>query len=316
MYEGHFQFDRTPFANIPDPSFLYPSPEHEKALATLEYALISRTGFCVITGDVGAGKTTLVRHVLQNIEGHIHVGLVSNTQCETFDELLRWILLAFDLEYKEKGKVEMYDDFVQFLIRQHEVEEPVTLIIDEAQNLSIENLEQLRMLSNVNSEKGQLLQTILVGQPELWDLLHNPALVQFAQRISHDYFLKPLGNTAMVEAYVKYRLRSAGGKEDLFEPGTFELIWHATKGVPRLINLVCDTALVFGYGDECETISVDVIKQVIEHKRSSFSTSSIQSAFKQDQKETTERLEPKDQTSKTRKLSVIERAAQKLNNKI
>ena len=170
MYEAFYNLTKAPFANIPDPGLLFLSPQHQRALSVLKYALMARAGFCVITGDVGAGKTTLVRRLLQNLDAPLEVGLVSNTQCDSFEEFLQWILLAFDLEYRGKEKVELYDTFVGFLVDQFRKGRPVTLIIDEAQHLGPEYLEQLRMMSNVNTEKGQILQTILIGQPELWDL--------------------------------------------------------------------------------------------------------------------------------------------------
>jgi len=261
---------RPPFANIPDPSFLYPSVQHQRATSILKYALMARAGFCVITGDIGAGKTTLVRSVLKDLNMPVCAGLVSNTQCESFDELLRWILLAYDLDYRNKDKVEMYDQFVQFLVAQFQKGEPVTLIIDEAQNLSLELLEQLRMLSNVNTEKGQILQTILVGQPELWDLLRDPSMIQFAQRISYDYFLKPLDGTKDVQQYIQHRLKIAGGATDLFEQSAYQRICEATSGVPRLINLLCDTALVYAYADESKQVSKKIVEQVITDKHASF----------------------------------------------
>jgi len=261
---------RPPFANIPDPSFLYPSVQHQRATSILKYALMARAGFCVITGDIGAGKTTLVRSVLKDLNMPVCAGLVSNTQCESFYELLRWILLAYDLDYRNKDKVEMYDEFVQFLVAQFQKGEPVTLIIDEAQNLSLELLEQLRMLSNVNTEKGQILQTILVGQPELWDLLRNPSMIQFAQRISYDYFLKPLDGAKDVQQYIQHRLKVAGGDPDLFEQSVYQPISEATNGVPRLINLLCDTALVYAYAEESKQVSKAIVDQVVADKHASF----------------------------------------------
>ncbi len=270
MYEPFYNLTRPPFANIPDPEFLFLSPQHRQALSILQYALIARAGFCVITGDIGAGKTTLVRRVLQTLNQQVHVGLVTNTQCETFEELLQWILLAFELEYRGKGKVEMYDEFVQFLIARHRAGRPVTLIIDEAQNLGITNLEQLRMLSNVNTEKGQILQTILVGQPELWELLRDPKLQQFAQRISYEYFLTPLDSCDLVREYVRYRIGNAGGDPGIFEEATYRAIWTATGGVPRLINLLCDTALVYGYGEGEPEIRLDTVLKVVNDKQGAF----------------------------------------------
>ena len=271
MYEQFYGLKKPPFANIPDPGFLYLSPQHKKGLAILQYALMARAGFCVITGDVGAGKTTLVRKLLQSLDQPVEIGLVSNTQCDSFEELLRWILLAFDLEYRGKDKVEMYDTFVSFLIAQHEQQRPVTLIIDEAQLLGAEYLEQLRMLSNVNTAKGQILQTVLVGQPELWDLLRKPELSQFSQRISYDYFLAPLEDAETTADYIRHRLTSAGGDPSLFEPECFGPIWEATGGVPRLINLVCDTALIYGYAEEQRSITPELIKKVLQDKEVGFS---------------------------------------------
>jgi general secretion pathway protein A len=269
VYESFFGLTRPPFSNIPDPDYLYLSPQHRRALSVLHYALMTRAGFCVITGNVGAGKTTLVRSLLKSVDQDIEVGLVSNTQVESFEELMRWILLAFDLDYRGKDKVEMYDDFVRYLIDRFRAGRPVTLIIDEAQHLGLANLEQLRMLSNVNTEKGQILQTILVGQAELWDLLRRRELQQFTQRISYDYFLGPLDDSELIRAYVEHRLKCAGAATNLFEDDTFDLIWSATGGVPRLINLVCDTALVYGYGEERRTIDRRLVEQVIADKGNS-----------------------------------------------
>jgi general secretion pathway protein A len=269
VYESFYGLSKPPFSNIPDPDYLFLSPQHRRALSVLQYALMTRAGFCVITGNVGAGKTTLVRSLLKSVDQEIEVGLVSNTQVESFEELMRWILLAFDLDYRGKDKVEMYDDFVRYLIDRFRAGRPVTLIIDEAQHLGMENLEQLRMLSNVNTEKGQILQTILVGQAELWDLLRRRELQQFTQRISYDYFLGPLDSPELTRAYVEHRLKYAGAEPDIFEPDTFDLIWSGTGGVPRLINLVCDTALVYGYGEERATISRRIVEQVLADKSDS-----------------------------------------------
>ncbi|MCP5178813.1 MAG: AAA family ATPase [Pseudomonadales bacterium] len=267
MYQHFYNFTRPPFDNIPDPGFLYLSPQHERVLSVLKYALLSRTGFCVITGNVGAGKTTLVRSILYDLGRSTVVGLVSNTQCDSFEELMRWILLSFNLEYRNKDKVEMYDDLVQFLIRQNEKGNFVTLIIDEAQHLDMRVLEQLRMLSNVNTERGQLLQIVLVGQPELSDLLRKPEIQQFAQRISYDHFLGPLESAEITERYVRHRLSAVSDRDDIFEPNTYALIHKASGGIPRLINMICDTSLVYGFAEELQTIPLRIIEQVLADKR-------------------------------------------------
>ncbi len=271
MYEAFYGLTKPPFANVPDPDFLYLSPQHQRGLSTLRYALLTRAGFCVVTGDVGAGKTTLIRSLLQDLDMDVEVGVVSNTHCDSFEEFLRWILLAFDLEYRGKEKVEMYDELITYMISRYEHGFPVTLIIDEAQHLGFDVLEQLRMLSNVNTEKGQVLQTILVGQPELWDLLRCPELSQFSQRISYDYFLGPLENADVTGEYVMHRLRHAGCDEEIFEQDTYYQIYKATGGVPRLINLVCDTALVYGFAQEKPRIDTDIIAEVLDDKEKGFS---------------------------------------------
>jgi len=270
MYESHYELERPPFVNIPDPSALYLSPSHQRALSVLQYALIARSGFCVVTGEVGAGKTTLVRRLLQIVDPKLEVGLVSNTQCENFEEFLQWILLSFDLNFRSTSKVELYADFVNFLITRFDEGSPVTLIIDEAQHLGPEYLEQLRMLSNINTEKGLLLQTILIGQPELWELLNRNELRQFAQRISYDYHLGPLEDAASVEEYINHRLAIAGRDAPLFDVSCYEPIYNATGGIPRLINLLCDTALVYGFADQTTTIDQAMIEYVLEEKKRSF----------------------------------------------
>ena len=270
MYDSFYGLSELPFPNIPDPDTLYLSSGHQRALSVLQYSLIARSGFCVVTGEVGAGKTTLVRRLLQLAAPNLEVGLVSNTQCENFDEFLQWVLLSFDLNHQSKSKVEMYADFIDFLITQYDKGQPVTLIVDEAQHLSAEYLEQLRMLSNVNTEKGLLLQTILIGQPELWDILRRPELRQFAQRISYDYHLGPLENSGVVGEYIVHRILAVGGAEDLFDPATYSVIFQASRGIPRLINLLCDTALIYGFAEQSETITAALVTQVLNDKKNSF----------------------------------------------
>jgi type II secretory pathway predicted ATPase ExeA len=271
MYEQFYGLKRSPFSTVPDPDLLFLSPHHQRALAMLEYALMSRAGFCVVTGDVGAGKTTLIRRLLQKSPHGIEIGLVSNTTCESFEELLQWILLAFDQEYRGQDKVGLYDQLVRYLIDRFRRGTPVTLIVDEAQNLAPRMLEQLRMLSNLNTERGQVLQTILIGQPELWDLLRRPELQQLAQRVTYDYFLGPLENVELTKQYVRHRIGAVGGDPALFEDETFDAIFKATRGVPRLVNLLCDTALVYGYAEQAPRIGLRLVEQVLKDKANGIS---------------------------------------------
>lgn len=270
MYESYYRLSGSPFVNIPDPGLLYLSPSHQRALSVLQYALMARSGFCVVTGEVGAGKTTLVRRLLQIVDPSIEVGLVSNTQCESFEEFLQWVCLSFDLDFREKNKVELYSDFVGFLIRKFDSGNPVTLIIDEAQHLGPDYLEQIRMLSNINTEKGLILQTILVGQPELWKILRREDLRQFAQRISYDYHLGPLEGPEMVGEYIQHRISMVDGDPRLFHESIFPIVHEASRGIPRLINLLCDTALVYGFAEQATVIDFRLIKQVLKDKQASF----------------------------------------------
>jgi general secretion pathway protein A len=214
MYRAFYKLSEKPFTRLPDPGFLYMSEKHRMAATLLEYGLMNQAGFTVISGDIGAGKTTLIRHLLDNMDRDHTVGLISNTH-HSFGELLQWILLAFNLEHAGMTKVEMYQRFVDFIIDEYAHNRSTVLIVDEAQNMSAETLEELRMLSNVNADKDQALQVILVGQNELRDTLRRPDLVQFAQRISVDYHLQPLSEDETAH-YIRHRLKVAGGRPDIF----------------------------------------------------------------------------------------------------
>ena len=270
MYEEFFGLREKPFSISPDPAFLFLAKEHKRALTLLEYGLENRLGFTVVTGEIGSGKTTLIRTLLDQMEEEITVGLVSNTQCESFEELLRWILFAFSVEYKKQDKVELYELFMEFLLAEYAAGRRTVLIIDEAQNLTPGTLEQLRMLSNVNAKKDELLQTILVGQPDLRELLKLPQLQQFAQRIGIDYHLKPL-TTKETKGYILHRLIVAGGSPRIFPEETCELIWKSTNGIPRLINVLCDTALVYAFADQQHEVSVELMRDVINDRRGGLS---------------------------------------------
>ena len=265
MYETFYKLREKPFTLLPDPGFLFLSNKHRMALTLLEYGLMNQAGFTVISGDIGTGKTTLIRHLLDHMDREHTVGLISNTH-RSFGELLQWILLAFNLEYADLGKVEMYRRFVDFIIDEYAHNRRVVLIVDEAQNMAAETLEELRMLSNVNADKDQALQVILVGQRELRDTLRRPDLVQFAQRISVDYHLEPLSEEETA-GYIRHRIEVAGGDTQLFEEGACRAVYRYSNGVPRLINLLCDTALVYGYAEQRELIDSALVTDVAREKQ-------------------------------------------------
>jgi general secretion pathway protein A len=265
MYETFYGFRSKPFSLLPDPEFLYPSKKHRMALTLLEYGLMNQASFSVISGDIGTGKTTLIRQLLNQMERDTVVGLITNTH-QSFGELLQWILLAFNLECATKDKVDMYKTFMDFLIKQYAANKRVILIVDEAQNMSHQALEELRMLSNVNSEKDQILQVILVGQPGLRDNLRDPRLEQFAQRIAVDYNLEPL-NAEETRNYIRHRLGIAGGNPDIFDDDACDVIFRYSGGTPRLINLLCDTALVYGYAEQTQHIGRQLAEDVVRDKQ-------------------------------------------------
>ena len=265
MYEQFYGLQEKPFLLTPDADLFYLSRHHKAALNMLEYGLHGHASFIAITGEVGTGKTTLIRRFLQEVDESSTVGVITNTH-RSFGDLLQWILLAFGLDYKNKDKVELYDVFVDFLINEYAANRRTMLIIDEAQNMDVETLEELRMLSNVNLRKDLVLQTVLVGQPELLDILKRPDMRQLAQRISVEYHLVPLTCQETVE-YIRHRVSTVGGRPDLFDPTACVVIHHLTQGIPRLINVLCDTALVYGFAEDQEQIDFETICAVVQDKQ-------------------------------------------------
>ena len=278
MYESFYGFGEKPFALKPDPHFLYMSTRHQAALSLLEYGITEEAGFVVITGEVGSGKTTLIRHFLSGVEAGVTIGVITNTH-PNFGELLHWVLLAFGLDYKTKEKVELYHTFVDFVTGEYAARRRVVLIVDEAQNLGAEALEELRTLSNVNAEQAQFLQIVLAGQPELAETLKRPELRQFAQRISSDYKLLPLTFDETC-AYIRHRLKVAGGDPNLFDEIACRAVHIFTSGVPRLINILCDTSLVYGFAQEKKRIDCETVLRVIVDKKQSGLSSLAQIAEK------------------------------------
>lgn len=264
MYEAFYELTEKPFSIVPDPAYLYFGKRHSLAYTMLEYGVQHRAGFTVITGDVGCGKTTLIRQLLNNLDEQVTIGLISNTQNE-IGELLKWVLLAFDQPYSTTDKVALFDQLQRFLIDEYAKGRRTVLIIDEAQNLTGSTLEELRMLSNINADKHQLLQLVLVGQPQLKHLLRRPELEQFGQRVSVDFHIEPL-TADDVEKYIAHRLRVAGRQSSLFEDDAVKRVVEVTGGIPRRINILCDTALVYGFSSGAERITPAIIDEVLQDK--------------------------------------------------
>ncbi|MFV9616436.1 MAG: ExeA family protein, partial [Gammaproteobacteria bacterium] len=290
MYEEFYGFKEKPFSMLPDPGFLFLSKKHRAALTLLEYGLLNHVGFCVLSGEPGAGKTTILRALLERVPDNVTVGLITNTH-QSFGGLLDWILSAFDLHQPNLTHVEMHQVFMDYLIEEYANNRTVLLIIDEAQNMQSETLEELRMLSNVNSEKDQLMQVMLAGQPALKDTLRRPELSQFAQRIAVDYHLEALGAIETC-GYIQHRLVTAGAERNIFTPAACERIHCYSGGTPRLINLLCETVLVYGFADQLEMIDVDLVDEMVQERMKDSVVPLVnRDAAKKDNKQASKELE-------------------------
>ena len=261
MYEQFFGLTNRPFLTVPDPDFLYWGDNHALAFTMLRYGLMTRAPVTVVTGEIGSGKTTLLRQLIKEIPHDLEVGLVSNMQAGR-GELLHWVLMSLGLEIGDDPYVKLFERFQQHLIDVYARGKRVVLIFDEAQNLSIDALEELRMLSNINADKDELLQLVLVGQPQLRDLLDSPELVQFAQRISSDFHLDALGPSE-IDGYISHRLAVAGAQWRIFPAQTCALIHKATRGVPRLVNILCDLCLVYAFSAEKKVVDEPILREFL-----------------------------------------------------
>ncbi|MFO7716461.1 ExeA family protein [Desulfosarcina sp.] len=264
MYESHYGLTAKPFSIVPNPEILFLSKNHANALTYLEYGLSEKVGFILLTGEIGAGKTTLIRCMLNKIESQMDVAVIFNTNF-TADQMLRRILSEFDIPCDTTDKERHLQLLYQFLIDRYAMGNHVLLIVDEAQNLSDDALEDIRMLSNLQTDDQILLQIMLVGQPELKNRLNLPEFRQLAQRIAVNYHITPL-DADQTRDYIGYRIQKAGGKPDLFAPEAVQRIHRHSGGIPRSINLMCDTALVYGFADNLQHIELAVVEKVIKDR--------------------------------------------------
>ncbi len=265
MYEAYYGLREKPFSILPDPDLIYWGRAHRMAYTMLEFGVLNNAQFTVITGEVGSGKTTLVRHLLRKLDPRkTNVGLISNTPRER-NELLQCIMMSLKLPF-EGSIPSLLKTLQDFLYKQSANRRRTVLIVDEAQNLGDGALEGLRMLSNINVDKFQFLQTILVGQPQLKEMLSKPELLQLAQRVSSDFHLKALADEE-VDDYIGFRLIAAGARVHLFTDKACRVIAEASHGIPRMINILCDTALVYGYSSGADQITSKLMHEVIEDKR-------------------------------------------------
>ena len=265
MYEEFYHLTEKPFTLSPDPSFLFLGKSHRRAMNILEYGVASDAGITVISGEVGTGKTTLLRGLISELGDDVTIGLITNTQ-RNFGDLLKWVLMSYDIETDETDPVKLYKIFVDFITREHRAGRRVLLIIDEAQNLGSDALEDIRMLTNINVDKNPVLQLILVGQPELLEMLKKKELRQFAQRVSADYLLQPL-TFQETQKYIRHRIKVAGGADNLFALTAFATVYYHSGGIPRIINTICDMALVYGFADEAPKIRKEIVLDAIRDRK-------------------------------------------------
>jgi general secretion pathway protein A len=264
MYERFYNLRERPFSLTPDPDYLYPSRVHKEALSYLRYGIEGHAGFVVITGEIGCGKTTLLQTVLRGLDRQTSVSRLVNTNLDA-RELIEAVMLDFGIDPGQgRSKPHLLHDLARFLVDQRMAGRLALLVIDEAQNLTQSALEEVRMLSNLETEKSKLIQIVLVGQPNLRDLLARPELEQLRQRVTVSYHLQAL-DAAETAAYVNHRLRRAAMGAPLeFPRDVTDLIHLHSQGVPRKINAIADSILLFGYGEERHAIDVELTADVLE----------------------------------------------------
>jgi type II secretory pathway predicted ATPase ExeA len=263
MYESFYGLKIRPFSLLPQEEFMFMSRQHRMAMNLLVYGLSNRSLFCVVSGDIGTGKTTLLRYLLKRRGHQLSVGVVTGVS-GTFLELLQWILFEFGLDHAGLDKIGMQQALVEFVKREELKGRRVVLVIDEAQALTPEVLEELRLFSNINTGNAPLLQIVLVGQLGLRDTLRRPEMRQFAQRVGVDYVITPL-DKEQTHAYIRHRLSLAGadpGIENLFTPEACDAIFAVSGGIPRIINLLSDMSLGYAYADQKPRIDAATVDEM------------------------------------------------------
>lgn len=263
MYESYYGLDSKPFQLTPDPSFFYASKWHKRAMSYLQYGLSQAEGFIVITGDIGTGKTTIANSLLDDIEDDIVAAQIVTPKLSP-DELVKMVASKFGLDTLNKTKADILKDLEVYLFQLHQQGQRALLLVDEAQNLPLETIEELRMLSNFQAAGKPLLQSFLLGQEELQPILRAPNMEQFRQRIVASCHLAPLTEDEC-QAYIEYRIKHAGRTGDsLFSQGAFDQIFKFTNGVPRKINTLMDRILLYGFLEELETLDEEAVDNVIK----------------------------------------------------
>ena len=267
MYEAYYHLDAKPFQLSPDPRFFFGSKGHKRAMAYLEYGLSLGEGFIVITGEVGAGKTTLVRNLFKQLESeNIVAAQLVSTQLDA-DDTLRSVAASFGLEHEGINKSAILKNLEVFLQAANQQGKRALLVVDEAQNLTSRAVEELRMLSNFQSNDRSLIQSFLLGQPEFRNMLQSQDMQQLRQRVIASYHLGPL-DAIETRAYIEHRLRTVGWKGvPSFSDDAFETIYQFTGGIPRRVNTFCDRLLLYGFLEEKSAFDSAAVKEVVEDLR-------------------------------------------------
>lgn len=262
MYESFFNLTSKPFELVPNPEFLFLSKAHRRARIYLDYGINERAGFILLTGEIGSGKTTLIRDLIKKQRPGVVLSKIFNTNVD-FDQLLAMVNDDFHLEVAGKDRITLLRDLNDFLIQQYALGNRPTLIIDEAQNLTAGLLEDIRMLSNLETDDAKLLQIILVGQPELRNTLSLPDLLQLRQRISINCHISPLTREE-VEEYILHRLEVAGNRQAVcFLPESLDIIYRFSRGIPRLVNIICDFLMLSAFAEEVQVLDEVITRDVI-----------------------------------------------------
>jgi len=263
MYEAFFHLKKKPFELVPNPEFLYLSKTHNRAVHYLQYGIQEKAGFILLTGEVGSGKTTLIRDLIKQLSDNVTLAKIFNTKV-TSDQLISMICDDFGLDVKGKDKAALTRELNDFLIEQHARRRSPILIIDEAQNLKPELLEEIRMLSNLETNHAKLLQIILVGQPELREILAAPELRQLRQRMSVSCRINPLTKDETGK-YILRRLEVAGNREAVaFTDDSIDAIYQHCRGIPRLTNILCDFLMLAAYNEEVREIDSSMVHEIAE----------------------------------------------------
>lgn len=265
MYTQFFGLREKPFSLTPNPAYLFLSSRHHDALAYLEYGLFERIGFLMLTGDIGTGKTTLARHMLNRMDDNTEAAVLFNVSLQSKDLVFPILERLESPPAPGTSREKALELLYELLIRKYAAGKEVILMVDEAQNLSRPVLEEIRMLSNLQTDHDPLLQIMIIGQPELRETIRESGLVQFAQRIAASCHLTAMDREE-TWAYVRHRMATAGADTDIFSPNALEGVFEASTGIPRTINLICDAALVYAYADNLHRVTEETVSQVIREK--------------------------------------------------